>query len=218
VNVVATYPIADIFHSLQGEGHFVGYPMTFLRLAGCSVKDCHIRAECDEAPWKMRERLTLDEIVDRVRGLQPSGIVCITGGEPTDHDILPMIAALQTAGYRIHLETSGVRSVAGYPLEWLTVSPKVFDFGGLVQKSGHTLKIVVRPEWDATRAWDIINGASDCTDFFHRYMQPMTGADGQPLNLPQVVDMLLNRSGPCGRNGNAKWALSVQAHRNWGLK
>lgn len=45
------YPVTSVFRSLQGEGHFVGYPMTFVRLAGCSVQDCMIRAVCDEAPW-----------------------------------------------------------------------------------------------------------------------------------------------------------------------
>jgi 7-carboxy-7-deazaguanine synthase len=212
---VGTYPVADIFHSLQGEGHFVGYPMTFVRLAGCSVVDCHIRPECDEAPWKMRERLALSEIVERVRALASSGIVCITGGEPTDHDILPLIAALRDAGYRMHLETSGVRSTAGYPLEWLTVSPKLLD-GRFVQRMGHTLKIVVRPEW-GDQAWNIVKGADAGTEFFHRYLQPMT-VNGEPVNLPQVTAMLLNQDGPVGSNCGARWALSVQAHRAWGLK
>jgi len=30
-------PIAEHFHSIQGEGHWVGTPMHFIRLAGCSV-------------------------------------------------------------------------------------------------------------------------------------------------------------------------------------
>ena len=30
-------PIAEIFHSIQGEGQYAGTPMLFIRLAGCSV-------------------------------------------------------------------------------------------------------------------------------------------------------------------------------------
>lgn len=209
------YPVSDIFFSLQGEGHFVGYPMVFVRLAGCSVQDCHIRAECDEAPWKMKERLSTEEIVDRVTSLQPLGIVCITGGEPTDHDILPLISALRDAGQRVHLETSGSRSVCGYPLEWLTVSPKVLGNGGLVQRCGHALKFVIRPEWTAREAWNIILGTSAMTQFFHYYLQPTTVL-GVPVNRDLVISMLLNQDG-CGHNGG-KWALSMQAHRAWGLK
>jgi 7-carboxy-7-deazaguanine synthase len=214
--VKATYPVADIFHSLQGEGHFVGYPMTFVRLAGCSVKDCHIRTECDEAPWKMRERLTVEEIlgtIETVSGridFEPHGIVCITGGEPTDHDLMPLCTALYTAGKRIHMETSGVRPVVGFPLEWLTVSPKVR--GGLVQKTGHALKVVVRHEWgDGEDAWKRVEEYDRGTQFFHRYLQPLTLNDG-PVNLPEVTRMLLS-----GRNADGRWALSTQAHRVWKL-
>src|SRR6266550_3760020 len=32
-----TYPIAEIYNSLQGEGTWVGTPMLFVRLAGCPV-------------------------------------------------------------------------------------------------------------------------------------------------------------------------------------
>lgn len=206
------YPVADIFHSLQGEGHFVGYPMTFVRLAGCSVTDCHIRQECDEAPWKAQWKLRTTDVVDAVKNKRASGIVCITGGEPTDHDLIPLVCALHDAGYRVHLETSGCRPVLGIPIEWITVSPKVLDRDGFQQRTGHALKVVVRPEWDTMKAWDIIKSFDATTDFFHRYLQPLT-VDGKAVNLPQVIALLQH-----DMNGGGRWALSTQAHRAWGLK
>ncbi len=204
-----SYPVADVFFSLQGEGHFVGYPMVFVRLAGCSVQDCHIRAECDEAPWKMRDRLTAADIVRRVAAfLWPGGIVCITGGEPTDHDLIPLVVALREAGWRIHIETSGVRPVTGVPFEWITVSPKTSSY---VQRSGHTLKVVVRAEWTDEQAWVEVGKLDQDTEFFHRYLQPLT-LSGLPANTAQVARMLLSVNNPGGR-----WALSTQAHRAWKL-
>ncbi len=203
------YPIADIFRSLQGEGHFVGYPMAFVRLAGCSVQDCHIRAECDEAPWKMRERLAVEAILSRVRG---SAIVCVTGGEPTDHDLVPLVSALIGAGHRVHLETSGARSVLGMPFEWITVSPKTT---GYKQRTGHTLKIVVRPDWSDEEAWGFVEACDRDSNFFHRYLQPLSMDVRGPsvkLNNEQVTRMLLSE-----RNLAGRWALSMQAHRVWGL-
>lgn len=203
------YPIANIFHSLQGEGHFVGYPMVFVRLAGCSVRECHIRAECDEAPWKMREQSTERAIVDRVIALAGArAIVCITGGEPTDHDLVPLVSALRDAGCRLHIETSGVRPVVGIPFEWITVSPKTSDY---VQRSGHTLKVVVRSDWTDEQAWNEIAKLDSETEFFHRYLQPLT-LSGLPVNTAQVARMLLSTD-----NGG-RWALSTQAHRTWGLQ
>lgn len=206
------YAVTEIFHSLQGEGHFVGYPTTFVRMAGCSVAKCHIRSECDEAPWKVKESLDVGQIVARIGSPR---IVCLTGGEPTDQEILPLIAALQDAGHRVHLETSGVRSVEGWPLDWLTVSPKVLAGGALKQRMGHALKIVVRPEWSPIEAWDIVTSIHADTNFFHRYLQPMSGPDGAPINLPQVISMLTDET---SHNANGQWALSVQAHRFWSVK
>lgn len=199
------YPVAEIFHSIQGEGHFVGYPMTFIRLAGCSVRDCHIRAECD-TDYKMRDRMSLADIITRVKELnQGSGIVSITGGEPTDHDIVPLVDALTEWRFRIHMETSGKRPVTGIPIEWLTVSPKTVHYA---QRTGHTLKVVVRPEW----TWAQVRELDQGTTFFHRYLQPLTGTDGKPVNIPQVVAMVADRE-----NLGARWALSTQSHRFWSV-
>lgn len=198
------YPVTEIFRSIQGEGHFVGYPMAFVRLAGCSVTGCSIRKECDEAPWKATSTLDEREIVERVHG---APIVCITGGEPTDHDLLPLIVALRSSEHRVHLETSGERSVEGYPFDWLTVSPKTFNF---VQRTGHTIKLVVRPEWNEEELWARLNHIESTTSFFHRYIQPLTGYDGKPLNMASVVEAVTDPR-------NKVWALSTQAHRFWGV-
>lgn len=200
------YPVTSIFRSLQGEGHFVGYPMTFVRLAGCSVLGCSIRSECDEAPWKSTGSFGADELVERCRLLAPDGIVCITGGEPTDHDLIPLISALKSARFRVHIETSGVRSVTGAPVEWLTVSPKTTDY---VQREGHTLKVILRPGM----TWADVLALDMGTSFFHRYLQPLTAPDGSS-NINAVVRLLFDNN----FGGTGRWALSVQAHKTWGIK
>lgn len=196
------YPVTSVFKTLQGEGHFTGYPMTFIRLAGCSIGACHIRAECDEAPWKATERLEAAELARRAWSLGP-GIACITGGEPSDHDLRPLVDCLLSYGMRVHLETSGFRSVEGIPVDWLTVSPKTKDYA---QRTGHVLKVVVRPGMEWT---DVLELDRDTT-FFHRYMQPMTSPDGTN-NLSEVIAMVR------GHSVAARWALSTQAHRLWGV-
>lgn len=203
------YPVTAIFGpTLQGEGHFVGYPMTFVRLAGCSILNCSIRLECDEAPWKAKEALTAEQIVVRVRSLCTGGIVLVTGGEPGDHDLIPLVSRLSEAGYRIHIETSGTRALTGLPVDWLTVSPKVFDYR---QRTGHVLKLVVRPDW----TWSVVRRFDEGTDFFHRYLQPLSNPNtGAPMNLDQVKKMVASPDNAM----TARWALSTQAHRVWGVQ
>jgi organic radical activating enzyme len=209
------YPISEIFHSIQGEGHFSGYPMTFIRFSGCGVTSCAIRERCDERPWPVKWRLRACDVVDTAQSKSPSrtaGIVCLTGGEPTDHDLLPIVTQLRDIGYRVHIETSGGRSIEGIPFDWITVSPKTPDYR---QRQGHTLKIVVLPEWgNVVDSWGVVAGLDGDSSFFHRYLQPLSGPDGQPVNLPHVVEMLTGGY----RNSGARWALSTQAHKVWGVK
>lgn len=201
---IVKYPITSIFRSLQGEGHFVGYPTTFVRFAGCSVMECGIRSVCDEAPWKATQTLTAAEIVHCVRKECPAGIVCLTGGEPSDHDLIPVIDALTEAKFRVHIETSGIRELPGIPIEWITVSPKTAVFH---QRIGHALKIVVTPGMD----WGQIQARDENTAFFHRYLQPMMMPDGH-TNIADVIAMLQSWD-----NYQGRWALSTQAHKTWGV-
>ena len=49
------------------------------------------------------------------------------------------------------------------------------------------------------------------TNFFHRYLQPLTEADGS-TNLEEVKRLIV---GP--GNVGGEWMLSTQAHKTWGV-
>ena len=101
--------VTEIFHSIQGESTWAGYPCTFIRLTGCPLR-C---AWCDtEYSFYGGEKLTLDEIV--AKG-DESGtrLVEITGGEPLIHRNAFVLAdRLLERGYTVLVETSGAIDVS----------------------------------------------------------------------------------------------------------
>jgi 7-carboxy-7-deazaguanine synthase len=199
------YTIAEIFASLQGEGFYTGHRAVFVRLAGCSVTRCHIRKDCD-TDYGKRETLTAPQILARVRAFCRDGIVVLTGGEPTDRDLTELVHTLKEAHYRVHLETSGVRLVRPGLFDWITVSPKTRDY---VQRRGDVLKVVLRPGW----GWAALAEIDQGTVFSFRYVQPLTdSSSGNPVNLNEVIALVRSAD-----NAGGRWALSTQAHRQWGL-
>ena len=113
------YDVHSLFESVQGEGHWSGTPMTFVRLYGCS-EDCPF---CDQKMEKGKyEQITEEQIVDVV-GEYKNNRVCITGGEPLEQDIKPLVDLLHCEGYTVHLETNG-KHVPTASVDWLTISPK----------------------------------------------------------------------------------------------
>ncbi len=107
-----TVRITEIFYSLQGETTFVGLPTVFIRLTGCPLR-CHY---CDTAyAFHHGEKWTIETILTEVKRHQ-TPYVTVTGGEPLAQiQCLALLAALDAAGYRISLETSGALSVALVP-------------------------------------------------------------------------------------------------------
>ncbi|MBI2761748.1 MAG: radical SAM protein [Chloroflexi bacterium] len=71
--------ITELFASVQGEGERVGVPTAFVRLNRCNLR-C---TWCDsEYTFTGGLKMTIDEVVEQVRGFGPLPNVCITGGEP----------------------------------------------------------------------------------------------------------------------------------------
>ncbi|HET9949850.1 MAG TPA: radical SAM protein, partial [Longimicrobiales bacterium] len=101
--------VTEIFHSIQGESTWVGVPCTFVRLTGCPLR-C---AWCDTAyAFHGGERMTLDEVVARVRAF-PARIVEVTGGEPLAQPAaFELTDRLLEEGYTVLVETSGAIDVA----------------------------------------------------------------------------------------------------------
>lgn len=103
------FPIAEKFFAPQGEGLYTGTPMAFVRLVGCSVGQ-KICTACDTDFTKCHENLgggmyTTQELFDWVGDYDH---ICITGGEPLDRDIRPLLS-WATRNKWIHIETSGTK-------------------------------------------------------------------------------------------------------------
>jgi 7-carboxy-7-deazaguanine synthase len=113
--------ITEIYKSLQGESTHAGLPCVFVRLAGCNLR-C---SWCDsEYTFKGGVRMTSEDIMSEVKRLSPAGgLVEITGGEPMlqERDLLPFMQRLIDEGYRVLLETSGERPLAGVPPEVIKI-------------------------------------------------------------------------------------------------
>jgi 7-carboxy-7-deazaguanine synthase len=125
----ARAPLIEIFHSVQGEGRFVGMPMTFVRTATCPLRCLY----CDTpgsyvAPARFPVRLgareqqepnpvTADRAAQLVRQVvganDPRGRsprVSLTGGEPLvfPEFVRELGRAVRQQGCRLHLETAAI--------------------------------------------------------------------------------------------------------------
>ncbi len=116
--------IAEIFHSLQGEGGLAGVPSVFVRTSGCNLR-CNW---CDTpyASWSPEGRqMTVEEIVAAVREF-PSRHVVLTGGEPmVAPNIHGLAFQLQELGYHITIETAATVKPDGIACDLASLSPKL---------------------------------------------------------------------------------------------
>jgi len=111
-------PVMEIFDSIQGEGKYMGYPVTFIRLVGCNLA-C---PWCDtKESWTQcsDDRMSIEDIVKRCT----QNMVVITGGEPCLHDLYPLIHALHDVEIFVGIETNGTLP-APATADWVTCSPK----------------------------------------------------------------------------------------------
>lgn len=200
------YPLArqGVFRTIQGEGVLLGQPMIFIRLAGCSV-GC---PACD-TDYSVSRRVTLPELLDLVSQhlYGATKWAWITGGEPTDHNINPLVDGLRAMGLQIAVATAGVRAVrlglSHGGVDFLSVSPHRIDDSWVLRR-GDQLNIV--PGLNGLELSDL--DGVDVSGFSHRFVTSMADADGKPANLKECLSFVMTRSG---------WRLGIQAHKIWGV-
>ncbi len=142
-----TYRLNDCYSAIQGEGCQTGLPMVIVRLQGCGV-GC---PWCDtKETWLSDERnqvgLIGEAMGTNARWTEATGVaiaakaldvgpkigwVLLTGGEPAEQELGPLVAAFHAAGFKVAIETSGTATGhIGAGIDWVCVSPKIGMPGG----------------------------------------------------------------------------------------
>ncbi|MCS7167722.1 MAG: 7-carboxy-7-deazaguanine synthase QueE [Gemmatales bacterium] len=115
--------VAEIFHSIQGEGILAGTPSVFIRVSGCNLR-CRW-CDTEYTSWQPEGTMrAVHEIVHEVLAYRCPYVV-LTGGEPF---LYPELAALcqqlRAADRHLTIETAATiyREV---PCDLLSLSPKL---------------------------------------------------------------------------------------------
>ena len=115
--------IAEIYHSIQGEGELTGTPSTFVRASGCNLR-CGF---CDTpyTSWEPEgDDVSVTQIVATVQRLEASHVV-ITGGEPMLFaELIPLCEQLRADGRHITIETAGTLYLP-VVCDLMSISPKM---------------------------------------------------------------------------------------------
>ena len=192
-----TLPVMEQFYTLQGEGYHQGRAAYFIRLGGCDVGCvwCDVKDSWDATK---HPQMSVQELLQNVIQT-PAQIVVITGGEPLMHDLGPLTQALQQAGLKTHIETSGSHPLSG-SWDWICLSPKKFK-APLPDVVPHAdeLKVVIFHPSDIAWAEQY---AAQCKPGCRLFLQPEW--DKATSMTPLIVDHI---------KANPQWELSLQVHK-----
>lgn len=108
--------VVEIFKSIDGEGIRAGYPVIFIRLAGCNLRCsyCDTKYSYDNEEYL---DMTVDDIVNNIF---KSGCprATLTGGEPLIHeDVDFLVEELVQKGIEVNIETNGSVDISPYVCE-----------------------------------------------------------------------------------------------------
>lgn len=196
-----TYPIREIYDSIQGEGKHAGAPVTFVRFQGCSV-GC---AWCDTRySWEYDDQW-IKPVADIVGQCLQRRVV-LTGGEPAEFDIKALVPALKDRNKWVSIETSGTADgFVGSGLDWITISPKIGMARPLIREIlfyADEIKMPVGKQRDIDRLLEIL---PFCKDGVYVCLQPISQSK-------QATSLCIEA---CLKND---WNLSVQLHKVLGIQ
>ena len=191
--------VNEEFYSIQGEGEMNGTPMYFVRLQGCGV-GCPF---CDtKQTWKKGDA-NVEEVDIVKRARRVSRWMCITGGEPGEHDCSKLIHKAQDCGINVMVESSGFGDMSQFSnVNWLVVSPK----------DRFTRK---KEASDITHAHElkcVVTGEEDIIYYLDKYEKFLGVKTFQPVdNNGKIAEL-------CLRWAKDDWKIRGQQHVLFGLR
>ncbi len=197
-----TYPIVEIFHSVQGEGYHTGTPSIFIRFGGCNLQ-CSW-CDTDFSKW---DRMSITEIMTILEQWTTRRII-YTGGEPAMQKLRPLSDELHSRGYNIAIETNGTIELKDGLVDWICVSPKdmLYPEFSIKQRKGDELKVVYTGQ-DLSMYDNLKKG------FDNLFLQPCydeskdAGTNGETFH--NTFDIVMQNPG---------WNLSLQTHKWMGVE
>ena len=216
------YRVNDIYHTVQGEGAMTGVSMALVRLHGCDVgcSFCDTK-ETWAIPDKRVDTLTdalgvnanyatasADGVCGYVVKHCPDKWVMITGGEPMEQKLGPLVCAFRGADVNVTVETSGTvqPNWGSYRPNWVTVSTKEDKpvFLETMQEADE-LKFVVGRQYDIDRMEKELRRLPK--DFSSPvYLQPVSQSD-------KATQLCLDTV----KASRGRYRLSIQVHKQIGI-
>ena len=211
---MTTYSIKEIYYTLQGEGIQAGRAALFCRFAGCNLwsgleKD-RLGAQCNfcdtdflgtngENGGRFK---TASELARHANKFWPDKttkkFIVLTGGEPMLQVDSALISELHSLNFEIAIETNGT-IICPPEIDWICVSPKAGT--KIAQKTGNELKVIYpQPELNFSKLLGL--------SFEYFLIQPMDGPNVK-ANTAASVEFCKE---------NPSWRLSLQTHKQLGLK
>ncbi len=221
-------PLAEHFHSIQGEGQWVGTPMHFIRLPGCTVGKLgrHTDANNDapilpggrpawlchrfdgqpfwcDTDFHKYEEVELDALISETW----ESHICLTGGEPLMHPqiVQAFVDECALVGIRLHIETSGTIAY-DYPVwVWVTCSPKQ-GWNIDAVETADELKLLVDETFPDHLPLSFLNHPNV-------YVSPINPIERVDMSLGYNMDKVneILRKYP-------SWKLSIQLHKYLGMR
>ena len=211
---LTTYSIKEIYYTLQGEGIQAGRAALFCRFAGCNLwsgleKD-RLGAQCNfcdtdflgtngENGGKFETASKLARYANKFWPDETTKkFIVLTGGEPMLQVDSSLISELHSLNFEIAIETNGT-IICPPKIDWICVSPKAGT--KIAQKTGNELKVIYpQPGLNFSKLLTL--------SFEYFLIQPMDGPNAK-ANTEASVEF-------CKENPD--WRLSLQTHKQLGLK
>jgi 7-carboxy-7-deazaguanine synthase len=199
------YKVSEIYPTIQGEGLLAGTPVTLLRLAGCTV-GC---SWCDTPyAWGGGDELTAHEVVEKWKlARETSDVVLLTGGEPGEQDLTPLVSALTSFGARVILESAGTSPgwlESARLFDHICVSPKLHK-PPLVEclRAAHELKFII--------------GDTSVTQIESFLFEHRVSVRDIPVFVQPQSGMRAHQQAAIAAARKYDWRLSLQTHKLLGI-